>query len=137
MISGDHRLSAPRWQPSYFLSLSTRLSMNDIISESSKLNNNPHQKLSILNPSTNLLASKTINAFITNKKRPSVNIVTGSVSKISIGFAITLRIARTTAKMMAVQKSVTCTPLRIFASPKDTAAITRILSRKFMINERY
>jgi hypothetical protein len=72
--------------------------------ESKRLNNRPHQKLSILNPFTNRLASKTTMAFTTNKNNPSVIIVTGKVNRMISGFMKISRIARTMANTKAVQK---------------------------------
>ena len=68
------------------------------------LNNNAHQKPSILIPSINLAVSKIIAAFITKRKSPSVTIVMGSVRKISIGFIIAFKQASTNAKIIAVVK---------------------------------
>jgi len=101
--------------------------------DSSRLNNNPHQKLAIVMPFTNLLASNTTMVLITNKNNPSVRIVTGKVRMIKIGFRKIFKIARTTANTNAVQKVSICIPVRIWASPKEVAAITRIYIRKFIL----
>ena len=90
-------------RPSLFISLSNI----DVNKERRKLNSNPHQKLAILKPFTNLLASKTTAALIMKRNKPSVSIVTGSVKSIINGFTKIFRIANTIAKMNAVQKSLT------------------------------
>ena len=94
------------------------------------LNNKAHQKLSMLNPSTILLASNTTNVFTTNKKSPSVINVTGNVNKISNGRTNMFNNASTRANTNAVQKSVTCTPPSICASANETAATTNMRMRK-------
>jgi hypothetical protein len=75
--------------------------------ERRKLNKSPHQKLSIENPLTNLLASNTRMVLTTKRNNPSVIIVTGNVRNTRIGLMKVFRIARTTAKMIAVHKSFT------------------------------
>lgn len=50
-------------------------------------------------------------AFITKRKSPSVNIVTGRVSKISNGRTVAFNNASNSATQSAVQLSCTCTPL--------------------------
>ena len=84
--------------------MSNSLSRIDTTRERIRLNINAHQKPSTLMPSTNLLASNTTRALITNRNRPSVRMVTGSVSRMIRGFTKVLRIARTTANTSAVQK---------------------------------
>lgn len=93
------------------------------------LKSKAHQKLSMANPSTILLASSTINVFTTNKKRPSVINVTGKVNSINKGFTNIFSNANTRANINAVKKSVTCTPPRIWASANETAAITNMRTR--------
>jgi hypothetical protein len=71
------------------------------------LNNNAHQKLSILNPFTNLLANKTTSALTTKRKSPSVRKVAGSVNNIKSGLMNIFKSASTKANTKAVQKSAT------------------------------
>jgi hypothetical protein len=69
-------------------------------------NNNPkinaQRKPSILMPETNLSASRIIITLITKRKSPNVIMVRGRVRMISKGLTIKLRIASTSAKIMAV-----------------------------------
>ena len=87
--------------------------MIEVTNDNKILNRSAHQNPSTLNPGTNLLPSRMINAFITNKKRPSVRIVMGSVSKISIGFSNVFRMANTKASIIAVQGVSICIPFKI------------------------
>jgi hypothetical protein len=57
----------------------------------------------MLNPFTNLLASSTMIAFMTNKNNPSVMIVMGRVKIMSKGLMKVFKMASTTAKTKAVQ----------------------------------
>jgi hypothetical protein len=69
---------------------------------------------------------------MTNRNKPSVSIVTGSVRIIRSGFIKILRIASTAAKTIAVQKVSIRIPLSICARPNETAAITIIRIRNFI-----
>ena len=71
--------------------------------------NNPDTE----NPCIKWLAINTIIPLMTNRKRPSVTIVTGKVSKIRIGLTIVLSRARTTATTNAAHGEETTTPGRI------------------------
>ena len=63
-------------------------------------------------------------AFIIKRKRPSVNIVTGRVSRISSGLTVAFSNANKTATQIAVRLSCTCTPLnRDSTISTDTAEI--------------
>jgi hypothetical protein len=50
----------------------------------------------------NLSAIRIMIAFIINRKRPIVSMVTGNVNNISNGFTIAFKAANANAKMMAV-----------------------------------
>jgi hypothetical protein len=121
-------------------SLSNSLSSIELTKESIRLNNSAQPKLAMLIPCTNLLARSTTNAFITNRKRPRVRIVTGRVSKMIRGFIKILRIASTAANTIAVQKVSICTPLSTCERPNETAAIIimriRNLMGLFLINNQ-
>ena len=65
------------------------------------LNNKAVKKLETPKPSTNLSANRIINAFITNKKRPNVIMVTGKVKRISNGLTNTFNTAMTIATITA------------------------------------
>lgn len=91
----------------------------------------------IKNPSTpkpliNASANKIITAFITNKNSPSVRMVTGKVSRTKIGFTIKLRIAKTTATIIAVTYPATVTPGKNFANKTTATAVNRIRIRNFI-----
>jgi len=98
----------------------------DVTTERRRLNSSAQPKLAILMPFTKRLASNTTIALMTNKKRPSVRMVTGNVSKMIRGFTKMLRMASITANTMAVQNESICIPLRMCASPYETTAIKRI-----------
>jgi hypothetical protein len=70
--------------------------------------------------------------LITKRKRPRVIKVTGNVNKIKSGLMNIFKRARTKANTRAVQKSETCMPFNIRASPKETAATTNMRIRKFI-----
>jgi hypothetical protein len=91
--------------------------------------------LSIVKPSTNLLANKTTSALITKRKRPMVIIVTGNVNKIKSGLINIFNNASTIANTTAVQKSVICTPVSKRDNPKETAATTKTRIRKFICQD--
>ena len=82
--------------------MSTLGVMIEVTKDNKILNKNAHQKPSTLKPSTNLLPSRMITALITNRKRPRVKIVIGSVSKTRMGFNKVLKMARTIANTIAV-----------------------------------
>ena len=71
--------------------------------DNSSPNKSAHQKPSMLNPFTNLLASKTVRAFITSRNNPSVSMDMGMVSITRIGRMTAFMMAKTKAKTMAVQ----------------------------------
>ena len=77
------------------------------------LNNNAVQKLETPKPSTSLSANRMIKAFITNKNKPKVIMVTGKVKIISNGFTRILSTARTTATIIAPKYPSTVTPFNI------------------------
>ena len=81
--------------------------------ERSKLNNNAHQKPSTSKPGIKRSANKIINALITKRKSPNVTSVIGRVSIINIGLSMALRIASTTAKIIAVVNLSYLIPSRI------------------------
>ena len=71
------------------------------------LKSNAVQKESTLNPPTILVQSKMIMAFITNKNKPKVKMVNGSVNNTNIGFINILSNPNTTATSNAVTKPAT------------------------------
>ncbi len=82
----------------------------DVVTDSTILKSSAYQKLVTIKPSTSLSIIKIIIAFITNRKRPSVKIVTGRVNRINIGFTIEFINARTTATISAVTILSVLTP---------------------------
>jgi len=72
-------------------------------------------------------------ALMTNKKRPKVKIVIGSVRIIKIGFTIAFRNPNTAATIIAVVKLITSTPGKKFAKTKTAMAVSKILKSKFII----
>lgn len=95
-------------QSSFFFSI--RLCKIDVVMDSTILKSSAYQKLVTVKPSTNLSIIKIIIAFITNRKSPSVRIVTGRVNKIKIGFTIEFKNASTTATISAVTIFSVLTP---------------------------
>ena len=72
--------------------------MSELAIESNTLKNNAHQNPSMRIPSTILAASNTMSTFNTIKKIPNVNMVMGSVRKMSNGFNIAFKNASTRQK---------------------------------------
>ncbi len=68
---------------------------------------------------------------MTNKKRPSVNMVAGRVKRISKGLMRESRKASSNATIIAVTKSEISMPGRMYANKKAFTAITNILIIKF------
>jgi hypothetical protein len=68
------------------------------------LKKNAHQNPSTVKPDTMLDAIKMIIVLITNRNKPSVITVKGSVKKISTGFKKIFRIAKINAIKIAVPK---------------------------------
>lgn len=104
----------------------------EVMMDSNKLNNNAHQNPSTLNPFTNSAVSKMMAALITNRNKPNVNKVSGSVSNIRMGFTMAFNMASTIAKMMAAQKESIWTPLRIYDNPKAMIEVTMMRMIKFI-----
>ena len=71
--------------------------------DKSILNNMAIQMLLTENPSINLSANNIISALITNKNKPKVIIVIGSVRMTNIGFTNKFKIDSTTATITAVK----------------------------------
>ena len=69
--------------------------------DKSILNSNAVQKPLTAKPSINLSASRTIQAFITNKNKPKVTTVIGMVSTIKIGLTTAFNTAKTKATIKA------------------------------------
>ena len=76
------------------------------------LNQNAVENLSIVKPSINLSQTKIITALTTNKNKPKVTIVIGSVKNTKIGFKIAFKIPRNTATQKPVNKLSTVTPFK-------------------------
>ena len=76
-------------------------------------NNKPkikaQKKPSISIPETKLSANKIIKTFITKRNNPKVIIVNGSVRIIRSGFTIVFNIAKTKAKIIAVENELITT----------------------------
>ncbi len=70
--------------------------------DKSILNNIAIQILLTENPSINLSASKIISALITNRNKPNVIMVIGSVRITNIGLTNKFKIDKTTATIIAV-----------------------------------
>ena len=73
-------------------------------------------------------------AFITKRKRPSVNIVAGNVSRINKGFTTASSIASTKANSKAVKISAITIPGRIYASINTFTVVINILIKNFMVH---
>ena len=84
------------------------------------LNHRADQNPITTNPSTTLLASKTITAFITRENKPNVKKVIGKVKNEKIGLINVLINPKTKATPTAVRKLDTATPSKIYAD-KNTA----------------
>ena len=98
------------------------------------LNKRACQKLSILKPSTKCAPIIIMKAFITKRKRPSVNIVAGNVSRINKGFTTASSIASTKANSKAVKISAITIPGRIYASINTFTVVINILIKNFMVH---
>ena len=96
------------------------------------LKNKAVKKVSTLNPPTIFVHNKIISAFIINKNKPNVRIVTGKVRITNIGLINILSKPRTIATINAVVNPSTRTPGIKFAISKTKAEVTRILISKFM-----
>lgn len=70
--------------------------------ESIKLKSSAQKKPSTFIPSINLSAMMMMSALITNRKRPNVSMVIGSVNMINIGLTIAFNTDSTNANMIAV-----------------------------------
>jgi hypothetical protein len=84
----------------------------DVAIDSKRLKINAHQKPSIVNPGTSLLARMIIKALITNRNNPNVTMVIGRVRSTRSGFSKAFKMANTNAKTKAVVKLLMCTPGR-------------------------
>lgn len=91
------------------------------------------QNESTANPPTILVHSKIITALITNKNKPNVTTVTGSVKTTKIGLIKRFSNPKTTATITAVPKLATCTPVKRLDNNKTKAAVTRSLSNIFIV----
>jgi hypothetical protein len=109
--------------------------MEDTI-DNNILNRRAHQNPSTVNPLISFSQSKIISALMTKRNKPSVKIVIGKVSIISIGLTSAFNIANTTATINAVINPSICTPFSIYERPKATRAEISIRIRKFMV-ERF
>jgi hypothetical protein len=117
----------------YLVSLSSLSFENREVSrDRRRLNNRAHKNPSTRNPCTNLPASRTMMALITNRNKPNVRIVMGKVKMISRGFTNTFRIAKTMESVIAVQKVSIWIPGKTAERPYATTAVTRMRRRKFM-----
>ena len=97
------------------------------------LKNKAVQKVSILNPPTILVHKIMISAFITNKNKPNVRIVTGKVKITNMGLIKIFSNPNTIATNNAVVKLSTCTPGIKFEISKTKAAVIIILISRFII----
>ena len=89
-------------EPEMTFYFSIILCRTDSKNDSNILNKSAVQKPETLKPSIQLFARRIIAALITNKNRPSVKIVTGSVSTIKIGFKIENKMPTIKATQIAV-----------------------------------
>lgn len=69
---------------------------------------------------------------MTNRNKPNVKIVIGSVNKTKIGFTIKFSIAKTIATIIDTPKLATKIPGRKFEINNTSKAVTRIRIIKFM-----
>ena len=81
---------------------SISLCNTDSKNESKMLNNNAVQNPETLNPSIQVFANSIIAALITNKNKPSVRMVTGSVKITKMGFTIENNMPTIKATQIAV-----------------------------------
>jgi len=86
------------------------LNTTDSEMDKTTLNNKAVQNESTLNPETKLSHSKIITALMTNKKRPKVITVTGSVNKTNTGFTNMFSNPKTTETIIAALNPLTLTP---------------------------
>lgn len=83
---------------------------NEFTRESTILNNRAYQNPSTVNPEIIDEARSTMNAFMTNRNKPNVNIVIGIVRMIITGLIMTLSSDMIIATKNAVRKESTATP---------------------------
>ncbi len=114
--------------------LSLIRSNNETTNESTILKSKADQKPFTLKPSTKLEAIKIINAFITNKNKPNVNIVIGRVNKIKTGFTKTFNTASAKARIIAVVTLFTETPGNSLATSKIASVVVKMRIRKLIID---
>lgn len=76
-----------------------------------KLKINAHQKPSTLKPGIQWLANNVMQAFITNRNKPSEKMVTGRVSRTRAGRTVLLSNASNRATQIAVMVSFTEIPV--------------------------
>lgn len=91
--------------------------------ESNILNTNADQKLFTANPDTNPSHICMIKAFITNRNRPKVKTVIGSVKRIKMGFTIMFKKPRTKATITDVANPSIATPDRNCGSRRTSKAV--------------
>ncbi len=74
-----------------------------------------------------------MSALITNKNKPSVKTVIGSVKKINIGLTNTLSTARTSESIIAVVTLLTETPGINLVTNKMANVVVKMRTRKLML----
>ncbi len=103
-----------------------------LITANTTLYNRAHPKFLTSKPVNNLSTSKIISASMTNKNKPSVNMVAGMVRKISIGLSVALTSPIIAATKSALKKFLTLTPSRNFAPRKTAKALINNLKAKLI-----
>jgi transcription initiation factor TFIIIB Brf1 subunit/transcription initiation factor TFIIB len=112
----------------------SNLNSIDLKNDNKILNTNAEKKLVTTKPPTKLAASKIITAFITNKKRPNVTMVAGSVKNINSGLTNMFKIAIAKATQIAEDMFAIATPGKMPAKAKTANAVNKTFSIKFMSN---
>lgn len=106
----------------------------DCNTDNTRLKKSAVQKEATPNPPTILSHNNIITALITNKNKPKVKIVNGSVKITNIGLIKILSNPKTTATITAVLKSATYIPDIIFGISSTKTAVAIILKRSFISN---
>jgi hypothetical protein len=97
------------------------------------LNNMACQKPVTLNPSIKNSAVRMMQAFITNKNKPNVSNVAGSVSIIKIGFTTASKTANNRANIIAVKIVLSSMPGKMYANTKAFTVEIKMRNKNFIV----
>jgi hypothetical protein len=116
-----------------FLLAPIRLSISAVTNDSKRLNNNADHQSRTIKPGTISDAHFIITMLMKSKNKPSVTMVMGMVSTISIGFKKPLSNASTMARRIAVTLLLMVTPGSKYDTISAATAVTNIFPTNFMV----